>query len=237
MSADSPDSVALGALVVSVLSLGLSTFTSWKSSRDRRNDLFLQEQRFEQLNVPEILAKPNFSLAHGNNRLIIEVVNLHSSIAIKELLVTCTSHISFDDKTENQNETGTLPSLLPNQNAAIEVPFFCDFDSFANNLGEIRFPFGGGWGSRAREAAVRIQQMGYLKNRQPSVGTFSLRWSYRPAQPGAEIVRREVSYPLYIWLYKHGIFLSFEWAAVAATDVQWLEGAAELIRILDLEDR
>jgi hypothetical protein len=132
--------IALGGLVVAALSLSVAFYTTWRTRRDREKDQQLQGQRFRQMNEPVLTVKPQFSLVPTQNRLLLEITNLHSSIAVREVVARCRSEIEFDNKVERQDVSVTIASLKPLTTTSVEVGgFFCDFDSFVANLGQLRF--------------------------------------------------------------------------------------------------
>jgi hypothetical protein len=133
------------------------------------------------MNEPVLTLKPQFSVAPTQNRLLVEITNLHGSIAVQDIVVRCRSRVEFDDKTEEQDVSVTHASLKPGTTSAVEVlGFLCDFDSFVANLVRPRF----GQQLAQVDAAKAIQTVrdrGYIKNGQPPVGTMSVSWQYKPA--------------------------------------------------------
>lgn len=203
--------IALGGLVVSVLSLAVAFHTAWRTRRDRQRDQQLQDLRFRQMNEPVLTVKPQFSLAPTQNRLRLDIANLHGSIAVRELVARCRSEVEFDDKVERQDASVTIVSLKPGTTTSVEIGgFFCNFDCFVANLGEKQFNYQLAQINVA-QAIETIQKRGYLKNGQPPVGSMSVSWQYRAAQPDADLVTQEATYKLFIWRHEHGVFLSFEW--------------------------
>ena len=167
------------------------------------------------MNEPVLTLKPQFSLAPTQNRLLLDVTNLHSSIAVQDVVARCRSEVDFDHKVARQDVSVAIPSLKPGTTTSVEVGgFFCDFDNFVANLGQPQFNY---QLAQANVAQVikTLQSQGYLKNGQPPVGTMSVSWQYKAAQPNAEPVAFEATYKLFIWRYEHGVFLSFEWPAVS----------------------
>ncbi len=206
--------IALGGLVVAALSLAVAFYTARRTRRERENDQQLQALRFRQMNDPVLTVKPQFSLVPTQNRLLLEITNLHSSIAVREVVARCRSEIEFD-KVERQDVSVTIASLKPLTTTTVEVGgFFCDFDSFVANLGQKRFNHQLAE-TNVAQAIETIQNQGYLKNGQPPVGKMSVSWQYKPAQPDAGSVSQEAVYKLFIWRYDHGVFLSFEWPSLS----------------------
>jgi hypothetical protein len=136
------------------------------------------------------------------------------SIAVREVVARCRSEIEFDGKVERQDVSLTIASLKPLTTTSVEVGgFFCDFDNFVANLGQPRFNHQLAE-TNVAQAIQTLQNQGYLKNGQPPVGTMSVSWQYKPAQPDAGPVAQEATYKLFIWRYDHGVFLSFEWPSL-----------------------
>src|SRR5882724_9661867 len=105
--------ISLTAVLVSALSLALSLVTYLHAARNRREDLQLQEQRFRQQYDPVLMVRPQFLLSPGDNKLVAEVTNLHSSVAITSLHIRVASLVKFDDKVEEQLAEGKLAILKP----------------------------------------------------------------------------------------------------------------------------
>ena len=107
-----------------------------------------------------------------------------------------------------------MASLKPGTTTSVDVGgFFCDFDNFVANLGQAHFNHQLAQTDVA--PAIRtLQNQGYLKNGQPQVGTMSVSWQYKAAQPDAGLVMQEATYGLFIWRHEHGVFLSFEWPSL-----------------------
>src|SRR5213075_2566303 len=98
------------------------------------------ELRFRQMNEPVLTVKPQFSLAATQNRLLLDITNLHGSIAVRELSARCRSQVEFDGKVERQDVSVAIASLKPGTTTSVEVGgFFCDFDNFVANLGQPHF--------------------------------------------------------------------------------------------------
>jgi hypothetical protein len=207
--------VALGGAVIAALSLVVAFYTAWRSRRDRTLDQKAQDLRFRQMNEPVVMLKPQFSLAPGQNRLLLELTNLHGSIAVQELVARCRSRVEFDNKIEQQDASVTLASLKQGTTSSVEVgAFFCDFDNFVANLGRSGFEQQLAQVDVAR-AIQTLRDKGYIKNGRPPVGSLTVSWQYKPAQPGANLVTQEATYPLFIWRYDHGVFLSFAWPSLS----------------------
>jgi hypothetical protein len=212
---DSSKLIGAGGLAVAALSLAVALYTAWRTRRDREKDQEVQELRFRQINEPVLIVKPQFSLAPTHNRLLLDVTNLHGSIAVRDVTVRCRSQIDFDAKVERQDVFVTISALKPQETTTVEVGgFFCDFDSFVANLGQPQFNHQLSQ-TNVAIAIQTLQDQGYLKNGQAPVGKMSVRWQYKPAQPDADPVTQEVAYKLFIWRYGHGVFLSFEWPSVS----------------------
>ena len=211
----SPTLIAFGGLAIAALSLVVSIYTAWRTRRDREQDQGLQELRFRQLNEPVLMVKPQFSLAPTNNRLLIEVTNLHSSIAVQDVVAHFHSQIEFDNKLERQDAWVKIAFLKPGTTTSAEVgDFVCDFDSFVANIGERNFNRQLAEIDVAR-AIETVQSRGYLKNGQPPVGTMELKWQYKSAQPNASVVAQDATYTLFVWRHAYGLFLSFEWPSLS----------------------
>jgi hypothetical protein len=135
------------------------------------------------MNEPVLMVKPQFSLVPTQNRLLLEITNLHGSIAVCEVLARCRSRVEFDDKVEEQDVSVAITSLRPGTTTSLEVGgFVCNFDSFVANLGEERFNYHLEQ-ANVGQAIQTVRERGYLKNGQPPVVTMSLSWQYKPAQP------------------------------------------------------
>jgi hypothetical protein len=207
--------IALGGLVVAAVSLAVASYTAWRTRRDRGQDQQLQDKRFRQMNEPVLTIKPQFSLAPTQNRLLLDVTNLHSSIAVQDVIARCRSEIDFDHKVARQDVSVTVSSLKPGTTTSVEVGgFFCDFDNFVANLGQSQFNYQLSQ-AKVEQIVQTLQNQGYLKNGQPPVGTLSVSWQYKAAQPDAETRAFEATYRLFIWRYDHGVFLSFEWPSLS----------------------
>jgi hypothetical protein len=203
--------IALGGLVVAVLSLVVAFHTAWRTRRDSQKDQQLQDLRFRQMNEPVLTVKPQFSLVPAQNRLRLDITNLHGSIAVREVVARCRSQVEFDHKVERQDVSVTIASLKPGTTTSVEVGgFVCDFDSFVANLGEEQFNYQLAQANVA-QAIQTIKNQGFLKNGQPPIGTMSVNWQYKAAQPNTDLVAQEATYQLFIWHHEHGVFLSFEW--------------------------
>ena len=175
--------ITLGGVVIAALSLVVAFYTAWRTRRDRAMDQRLQDLRFRQMNEPVLTLKPQFSLAPTQNRLLVEITNLHGSIAVQDVVVRCRSRVEFDDKSDQQDVSVTLASLKPGTTSSVEVAgFFCDFDSFVANLGRPRFEQQLAQVD-ATKAIQTIRDRGYIKNGQPAVGIVcELATQTRPAQ-------------------------------------------------------
>jgi hypothetical protein len=84
--------------------------------------------------------KPRFDLRPGDNRLVLEVSNLNSSIFVRNFSAACSSIVSLDGKSEHQSQTVAIDAIPPASTREIACgEFFCDLDSFVANVGEKTF--------------------------------------------------------------------------------------------------
>ena len=207
--------IALGGVIISAVSLAIAFYTAWRARRDRKIDQCQQDLRFRQMNEPVLMLKPQFSLAPTQNRLLLDITNLHSSIAVQDFVAKIHSTVEFDNKVERQDISIELTSLKAGASTSVEAPgFLCDFDSFISNLGRNRFERQLAQVDVA-QAVETLRHQGYLKHGQPSIGTISVSWQYRAAQPTADLIAREAIYRLFVWQYEHGVFLTFEWPSIS----------------------
>lgn len=202
------DPIALASLAIALLALLYTAYSNYKSRKEREAEKEEAKKTFSKVHFPILNVKPKFILEPTNNRLVLDITNLHSSTHAMDFQATCRSSINFNNKTEDQSSKLAIDSIGPSTNLVKSFnAFFCDFDSFLSNLGESRF-LRGAWEVNRAEAIKELKAMGYLRNGQPPIGELKLSWSYKVAQIETQAIISEATYELYIWEYEHGVFLS-----------------------------
>ncbi|MBV1929714.1 MAG: hypothetical protein KUG81_09425 [Gammaproteobacteria bacterium] len=195
------------ALAVSIFTLIFTIFVDIRGRRWRKEDIKREQEKTESELIPDVIVKPRFELSPESNRLIIEVINLHSTTAIREFKARCASEVKFDSKKENNNSSLQITAILPGVIKEGEFGcFFCDFDSFVANIGLEGFERSLADVNQVREIK-KIREMGFLINGQSSLGTLKISWEYVPALKNTEVIQGEAEYPLSIFEYEHGVFL------------------------------